>query len=377
MRKRIMKTLAMLGLSVCILVGGAVSGVAEEPARKECKENEHKWKTFVEYREDCVPTDFTLEGKTFTLCPHCGKEGRKDPVQRLTKVKNTFSNFSNLEIYEGSLQDGPKIMTVAFYYQTCMNKVVCTKCGKVKSNTVVTDARVMDSDVTANIELPASAVQGYTLQQVHADGSKTPVQVSYSENGQKAFFQLNMAGGAPDEQKRSGIVPERFCSFPGAGLEAGQRKPQHQRDADGKGHGDLERRDAVGQSQSVVALDEVVGGVVDAGTGHQREDAGQQEDGDRRFEHDGEDAGQQRQRDDGQQRGGKAFQPEEDGQLVNEPAHRADKAAVGQGALGGGEENGKAQGARPGDEELGHQLADLLARQQKFCHAATTPVHAA
>ena len=50
MRKRILKTLAMLGLSVCILVGGAVSGVAEEPARKECKENEHKWKTFVEYR---------------------------------------------------------------------------------------------------------------------------------------------------------------------------------------------------------------------------------------------------------------------------------------------------------------------------------------
>ena len=183
MRKRILKTLAMLGLSVCILVGGAVSGVAEEPARKECKENEHEWKTFVEYREDCVPTDFTLDGKTFTLCPHCGKEGRKDPVQRLTKVKNTFSNFSNLEIYEGSLQDGPKIMTVAFYYQTCMNKVVCTKCGKVKSNTVVTDARVMDSDVTANIELPASAVQGYTLQQVHADGSKTPVQVSSSENG--------------------------------------------------------------------------------------------------------------------------------------------------------------------------------------------------
>ena len=114
MRKRILKTLAMLGLSVCILVGGAVSSVAEEPARKECKENEHEWKTFVEYREDCVPTDFTLEGKTFTLCPHCGKEGRKDPVQRLTKVKNTFSNFSNLEIYEGSLQDGPKIMTVAF-----------------------------------------------------------------------------------------------------------------------------------------------------------------------------------------------------------------------------------------------------------------------
>ena len=196
MRKRILKTLAMLGLSVCILVGGAVSGFAEEPAKKECKEDEHEGKTVVEYREDCVPTDFTLDGETVTLCPHCGKEGKKDPVQRLTKVKNTFSNFSNLEIYEGDLKSGQKVMTVAFYYQTCMNKVVCTKCGKVKSNTVVTDARVLESNVTANIELPASAVQGYTLMQVHADGSKTPVEVSYSENGQKAFFQLNMASGA-------------------------------------------------------------------------------------------------------------------------------------------------------------------------------------
>ena len=102
MRKRILKTLAMLGLSVCILVGGAVSGVAEEPARKECKENEHEWKTFVEYREDCVPTDFTLEGKTFTLCPHCGKEGRKDPVQRLTKVKNTFSKPAGAKPAQGA-----------------------------------------------------------------------------------------------------------------------------------------------------------------------------------------------------------------------------------------------------------------------------------
>lgn len=79
MRKRIMKTLAMLGLSVCILVGGAVSGVAEEPARKECKENEHKWKTFVEYREDCVPTDFTLEERPSPSARTAARRAEKTP----------------------------------------------------------------------------------------------------------------------------------------------------------------------------------------------------------------------------------------------------------------------------------------------------------
>ncbi len=132
----------------------------------------------------------------------------------------------------------------------------------------------------------------------------------------------------------------------------GHWQPKHQCDADGQRDGDLKRGDAVGKGQFVTALNEIVGGVVDAGTGHEGEDTGQQEDGDRGFEGHGEDAGQQGQRDDSQQGSGKGFQPEQDGGLVDEPAHRAHEPAVGQGAFGAREEDGKAQGARPGPARL-------------------------
>ena len=55
-----------------------------------------------------------------------------------------------------------------------------------------------------------------------------------------------------------------------------QRDAEHQRDAHGQCHRDLEGADAVGQRQCVVALNEIVGRVVDACTRHQREDARQQ-----------------------------------------------------------------------------------------------------
>ena len=49
---------------------------------------------------------------------------------------------------------------------------------------------------------------------------------------------------------------------------------EHQRDADGQRNGYLKGADAVGKGQRIVALYEIVGGVVDARAGHQREDAG-------------------------------------------------------------------------------------------------------
>ena len=56
-----------------------------------------------------------------------------------------------------------------------------------------------------------------------------------------------------------------------------QGDAQHQGNAHGQRHGDLEGGDAVCQRQRVVALNEVVGAVIDARTGHQRKDAGEQE----------------------------------------------------------------------------------------------------
>ena len=197
MKKRILKTLTMLGLSVCILVGGAVSGFAADAKEDKCPKSEdgkHTWEHVVEYKQDCVFTDFRVGNETVTLCPHCGREGEKNSVQSLTKVKNTFSNFSNLEIYTGTLKNGQKAMTVAFYYPTAIEKRVCTQCNKEEVLST-TKARVMAADVTANIQLPADAVKGYTLMKVNADGSQSPVEVSFDESGH-AFFQLNASSGS-------------------------------------------------------------------------------------------------------------------------------------------------------------------------------------
>ena len=163
MRTRILKTLAMLGLSACLLVGSAVSGFAADAANKDTcpksKDGKHEWKITEEWKEDCVPTDFSLDGKTITLCPHCGKEGKTDPVERLSEVKFAFSNYSNIKVYKGSLKNGKTVMTVAFYNSTYIQNAVCAKCGKVE-NLRTTAARVMDSDTTTNIELPVDAVKG-------------------------------------------------------------------------------------------------------------------------------------------------------------------------------------------------------------------------
>ena len=181
MRTRILKTLAMLGLSACLLVGSAVSGFAADAANKDTcpksKDGKHEWKITEEWKEDCVPTDFSLDGKTITLCPHCGKEGKTDPVERLSEVKFAFSNYSNIKVYKGSLKNGKTVMTVAFYNSTYIQNAVCAKCGKVE-NLRTTAARVMDSDTTTNIELPVDAVKGYSLLLVNADGTKTPIDVN-------------------------------------------------------------------------------------------------------------------------------------------------------------------------------------------------------
>ena len=87
MRTRILKTLAMLGLSACLLVGSAVSGFAADAANKDTcpksKDGKHEWKITEEWKEDCVPTDFSLDGETITLCPHCGKEIRRQTVDQI------------------------------------------------------------------------------------------------------------------------------------------------------------------------------------------------------------------------------------------------------------------------------------------------------
>lgn len=196
MRNRVLKALAALSLSVCVLAGGAVAGMAEGASgdKPAC---EHVWTSTTTYKTECVETAFQHklpDGSTETikLCTECGKE---DGTARLTKVNGAFANYSNLQVYTGALKNGEQVMTVAFYYPTTTVKVFCEKCQKVKSETT-TPARYMTEPVNASIELPAATVAGYTLMQVNADGTESPVAVSRSENGQKVFFQLDLTSGA-------------------------------------------------------------------------------------------------------------------------------------------------------------------------------------
>ena len=159
MKNRILKALASFGLSVCVLAGSSVVSMAEEtPGKTECKE--HTWKTTTEYKTECVETTFQHKlpdgtTETLTLCPECGKV--KNNTQ-LTKVNGVFSNFSNLIVHTGTLKNGEQVMTAAFYYPTVIERVICEKCGTVKSEEV-TPARVMAQPVIASIEVPATALQ--------------------------------------------------------------------------------------------------------------------------------------------------------------------------------------------------------------------------
>ena len=69
MKNRMLKALAAFGLSVCVLAGSSVVGMAEEtPGKTECKE--HTWKTTTEYKTECVETTFQHklpDGTTETL----------------------------------------------------------------------------------------------------------------------------------------------------------------------------------------------------------------------------------------------------------------------------------------------------------------------
>ena len=149
----------------------------------------------------------------------------------------------------------------------------------------------------------------------------------------------------------------------------GEGQAQHHRDADGQGRRDLDGVGGAGSHLQVVVLDEIVGGVVDAGARHQREDAGQQEHRHRGLEGDGENPGQQSQRDGRQQVGGDGADAQHHRQLIGHPAHGAGGGA-GQVALAGDpEQDAEGEGSDAAQQQLPQQIQHLCS-----CHATVTPV---
>ena len=87
----------------------------------------------------------------YVICGECGDVNGESGLQ---EVNNAVANFSKLYVYQGKLDNGERVMTVS-----------CLSSG----------ASAM-SGVTANVMLPWSAVEGYDLYLVNADGTETKLE---------------------------------------------------------------------------------------------------------------------------------------------------------------------------------------------------------
>ena len=170
--KNITKTLAMVGLSACVVIGGAISGCAATPTyysvikaksyqTSECKNRDDM--KFVAYF-----TDAGNETTKYTICADCGKVNGKET---LTKVDNTWTNYGEGVVYTGTLPNGQKIMTVA---------------------SIANDS-VQECD-SVYVYVPTDVVAGYKLYQVDKSGNKTTV-ATYTTSDNTGIV-VNLSNGA-------------------------------------------------------------------------------------------------------------------------------------------------------------------------------------
>ena len=164
--KSMIKTFAMLSLSACILVGGAVSSFAAGPdASVVIGHGTSGCDT--EARAEIVARMEKGGTTTYTICSSCGDVNGESC---LSGIDNAFANFGGLEAYTGVLDNGQRVMALG-----------CIEGGAAIEN------------VEANVEMPASYVEGYTLYQVGENG-ETKVDVSVRQG--IACFTVNMQDGA-------------------------------------------------------------------------------------------------------------------------------------------------------------------------------------
>ena len=166
--KTMMKRIAMFTLSACMLAGGAVSSFAAGASS-------HYTAAILSHQTDaCEGTEkaeLTVrfsspygDVQDYVICGECGDVNGESGLQEvdgdvngesgLQEVDNAVANFSKLYVYQGKLDNGERVMTVS-----------CLSSG----------ASAM-SGVTANVMLPWSAVEGYDLYLVNADGTETKLE---------------------------------------------------------------------------------------------------------------------------------------------------------------------------------------------------------
>ena len=177
--KSMMKTFAMIGLSACMLAGGAISSFAAEPAsgsRYTANILSHQINSCDDTARAEIVVQFTSEygdAKVYTICSECGDvTSSSGGSGSLSRVKDTTANFGGVKVYQGKLDNGERVMTVA-----CINS----------------DDAAMQN-VTANVMLPKSSLEGYDLYLVNADGTESKLDISISDEW--AYINVYMADGA-------------------------------------------------------------------------------------------------------------------------------------------------------------------------------------
>lgn len=171
--KHMIKTIAMLSLSACILVGGAVSSFAADPTDRYAAD------ILYHQADDCEGTakaEIVVrfaspygDTKTYTICAECGDVNGQST---LSAVDNAVTNFGGLEVYQGKLDNGVQVMTVS-----CMTSGYSALDG-----------------VTANVMMPKSSIEGYDLYLIHDDGTESKLEVSDSDNW--SYINVYMENGA-------------------------------------------------------------------------------------------------------------------------------------------------------------------------------------
>ena len=170
--KTMMKRFVLFALSACVAASGAVSGFAAEGAS-------HYTTAILGHQTNaCGGTEKAEiavrcsspygDVKDYVICGECGDVNGKSCLE---EVDNAVANFSGVQVYQGKLDNGERVMTVS-----CLTSGMSAMSG-----------------VTASVMLPRSSIEGYDLYLVGTDGSETKIE---PYGGDWAYIDVPMEGGA-------------------------------------------------------------------------------------------------------------------------------------------------------------------------------------
>ena len=174
--KNTMKTLAMLTLSACVITGGTISSFAAAPdtasAAAVLAHQSSNCGDDTNTNAEIIARFSNADGST-SLYTICAEGGEVNGADTLTELNGASSNFYGTHVYTGTLDNGEQVMTVA-----------CISGGKALSG------------LSAEVQVPSSAIAGYDLYLVNSDGTETKLTVTSRSNSNYSTVRVSMQDGA-------------------------------------------------------------------------------------------------------------------------------------------------------------------------------------